>query len=478
MENRAEKRDIWDFEDNKLELFTMIHDILVNWWVILLGAIAATLMAFIILTESYVPQYTTDATFVVSSKGNSASYSNMSAVYEMAETLQAILQSNTMRKIIQEELGVEVIEAQLSAEILGETNFLVLYVTAPTSKEAIEVIRVVIDNYTRVSYYALGSTIMEVLDEPEVPLYPSNPLNIEKDMMKVFLLTAGIMVLLFGLLSYLKDTIKREEEIEKKLDARSMGAIPHEAKYKTLKELMKHKKNALLVNSPVAGFAFVESYKKLATKVEYQLRKEHENALVVTSVSENEGKSTVAANLAILLAEQAKRVILIEGDLRRPSQFLIFEADPTEEQEIGEYLSGNTKMKNVITKSGIDNLHCILGKNCYSTSTEKVDSKAMKDLLSACKEVADYVIIDSPPAGIIGDAEVLAKLAGAVLVVTKQNHMLAEDINEVLDTFRAQQAKVVGVVLNKTRTLSNVSGGGYYGRYGKYSKYAENRGNE
>ncbi len=476
-----EKRDIWDFEDVKLEPFTLIHDVLVNWWVILLGAIAAALMANIVLTERYEPQYSTSATFAVTSKSNANAYSNLSATYEMAETLQSILQSNTMRKIICEELEVDSVQAQISAEILGQTNLLELRVTAPTSKEATEVIRVVMDNYTRVSYYALGSAVMDVLEEPEVPIYPDNALDVSSSMKKVFVLVAAFLACVFGLLSYLRDTVKREEEIEKKLDARSMGAIPREFKYKTLREFLKHKKNALLVNNPVAGFAFVESYKKMAVKVENQMRKQGLKALVVTSVSENEGKSTVAANLAILLAEQSKKVILIEGDLRRPSQFLIFGADPEENQEIGEYLLGKTKVKNIISKSNIDNLYCILGKNCYSSSTEKVDSKRMSDLLVACKETADYVIIDSPPAGMIGDAEILARIAGAVLVVTKQNYMLAEDVNEVLDAFRAQQAKVVGVVLNKTMSLSGISNTGYYGRYGKYgkySKYAGSRGNE
>lgn len=82
----------------------------------------------------------------------------------------------------------------------------------------------------------------------------------------------------------------------------------------------------------------MESYKKLAAKVEYRMAKNEQKVLVVTSVSENEGKSTVAANLAITLAEQSKRVLLVDGDIRRPSQFLIFGMEPKEENELGEYL--------------------------------------------------------------------------------------------------------------------------------------------
>ena len=91
-----------------------------------------------------------------------------------------------------------------------------------------------------------------------------------------------------------------------------------------------------------------------------------------------------------------------------------------------------------------------------------------------CEEIADYVIIDTPPVGLLGDAEVLAKLAGSVILVTRQNFMQAEDINEALDSFRAQQSKVVGVVLNRVLSVSAASSGGYYGKYGKYARSRRN----
>lgn len=469
-----ENRDIWDLEEVKLEPITMIHDVLVNWWVILLGAIAAALMMSVVVSESYEPKYTTSATFAVSSKKDSNAYNNWTAAYEMAETLEAILKSNAMRKIINEELGVESTSAQISTEILGQTNLLVLKVTASTSKEATSVIRAVMNNYTRVSYYALGNAVMDVLQEPEVPMYPDNPLDVKYEAKRAFLIMAVALVFVFGLLSYFSDTVKRESEIEKKLDARSLGAIIYEMKHKTVRSFLKRKKSALLVSSPIAGFAFVEAYKKMAVKVDYQMRKYGCKTVVVTSVSENEGKSTVAANLAITLAEQSKKVILIEGDLRRPSQFLIFGHKPAEKQDIGEYLEGNTEFINLVLNSKIEGLQLVLGKTCYSSSTEKVDSEKMAELLRMCEEIADYVIIDTPPVGLLGDAEVLAKLAGSVILVTRQNFMQAEDINEALDSFRAQQSKVVGVVLNRVLSVSAASSGGYYGKYGKYARSRRN----
>ena len=106
----------------------------------------------------------------------------------------------------------------------------------------------------------------------------------------------------------------------------------------------------------------------------------------------------------------------------------------------------------------------------------------MPKLLNACRKFADYVVIDTPPAGLIGDAQVFAQSADAVLLVTKQNYMLAEDVNEILDDFRDNHSKVLGVVLNSVKTFQTLTEGpiggyGRYGRYGKYGNYGKNRGN-
>lgn len=185
------------------------------------------------------------------------------------------------------------------------------------------------------------------------------------------------------------------------------------------------------------------------------MAKNEQKVLVVTSVSENEGKSTVAANLAITLAEQSKRVLLVDGDIRRPSQFLIFGMEPKEENELGEYLRGNGSLADVMVPCTRKHMLFMGGKNCYSSSTEMLNSESFFKLMAACRKFVDYVIIDTPPAGIIGDAQIFAHCADAVMIVSKQNYMLAEDINEVMDAFRDKEGKVLGVVLNGSQALAH-----------------------
>ena len=401
------RNDMPAFMDTDLDPYTLVHDIVSNWWVIILGAIAGALLTYVVVSSRYVPEYTTQATFVVASRGDANAYSNLSSANTMAKTFEKILKSNIMEKKICEKLKVEELDAGGQAKKGG--------------------------------------------------------------------LVAGALVLiLLGMFSYMKNTIKQENEIEKKLDARSLGAISYEWKYKTIRDIFRRKKKAILVDDPVASFRFVESYKKLAAKVEYRMAKNEQKVLVVTSVSENEGKSTVAANLAITLAEQSKRVLLVDGDIRRPSQFLIFGMEPKEENELGEYLRGNGSLADVMVPCTRKHMLFMGGKNCYSSSTEMLNSESFFKLMAASRKFVDYVIIDTPPAGIIGDAQIFAHCADAVMIVAKQNYMLAEDINEVMDAFRDKEGKVLGVVLNGVRSFSGLVDspvGHYYGKYSKYGRY-------
>lgn len=468
------KNDMPAFMDNDLEPYTLIHDIVCNWWVIILGAIAGAMLTYVVVSSRYVPEYTTQATFVVASKADANGYNNLNSANEMAKRFEKILKSNIMEKKICEVLKVEELNADIHAKVLEGTNLLVLNVTADTPKDAIDIIRTIMDNYSSVSLYMVGNTVMDVLEDPKVPYTPDNPLNATGQAKKGGLAAGVLIILLLGLISYMRDTIKQEDEIEKKLDARSLGSISYEWKYKTIREWLHHKKKAILVDDPVASFRFVESYKRLAAKVEYRMDKEDRKVLVVTSVSENEGKSTVAANLAITLAEQSKKVLLIDGDIRRPSQFLIFGMDLKEESELGEYLKGNGSFKDVIVSCTRKHMLFMGGKNCYSTSTELVSSESFAKLMEMCRKVVDYVIIDTPPVGLIGDAQIFSRCADAVMIVARQNYMLAEDINEALDDFRDNDSKVLGVVLNGARTFSGLVDspvGHYYGKYSKYGRY-------
>ena len=140
----SNRNDMPVFMDNDLDPYTLVHDIVSNWWVIILGAIAGALLTYVVVSSRYVPEYTTQATFVVASRGDANAYSNLSSANTMAKTFEKILKSNIMEKKICEKLKVEELDADIHAKVLEGTNMLVLSVTADTPKDSIDIIRTVI----------------------------------------------------------------------------------------------------------------------------------------------------------------------------------------------------------------------------------------------------------------------------------------------------------------------------------------------
>lgn len=460
-------------ENNRIEPFSIAHDILVNWWVILLGALVAAMLTYVGVCLRYDPQYSTSATFAVVSTGDGGS---SGGDVSMAWTFQKIFASSSMNKILCEQMDIDSLEdvdGDIQTSVVENTNLLTLSVTADSPKDAYDMIHIIMDNYTTISYYSVGSAALEALQEPEIPVRPVNPRRAGEAAAMALLGTAALLAIFFGVFSYLKDTVKTEEEIEQKLDARSLGQIMYEFKFRTLRNFARHNREALLVNQPLAGFEFVESCRKFVARVQYLMEKHGSKVLVVTSVSENEGKSTVAANLAISLADQDKKVMLLDGDLRRPSQFLILGVKPDDESELGEFLKGELEMKKLVRTTSVRGLFFMGGRNCYSHSTDILQSGKTKELLEASRKLVDYVVIDTPPAGIVADAELYARYADEVCLVVRQNYILAEDINDILDRLRDTGCRILGVVLNRAMsfgTLARGTAGRYHGRYG-YGKY-------
>ncbi len=116
------RNDMPAFMDTDLDPYTLVHDIVSNWWVIILGAIAGALLTYVVVSSRYVPEYTTQATFVVSSRGDANAYSNLSSANTMAKTFEKILKSNIMEKKICEKLKVEELDADIHAKVLEGTN--------------------------------------------------------------------------------------------------------------------------------------------------------------------------------------------------------------------------------------------------------------------------------------------------------------------------------------------------------------------
>jgi capsular exopolysaccharide synthesis family protein len=289
-----------------------------------------------------------------------------------------------------------------------------------------------------------------------------------------FLIGAAAMVVLLAALSVTRDNIKNEKEVTRKLDIKLFGVIYHENIYKTLKSKIRKKKKSILITSPTVSFSFVESIKKLRSKLEYKAAAKNHNVLLVTSVLENEGKSTVATNLALALAQKSKRVLLIDADFSKPSLYKILQKDVAKKQELGEYLMGKSDLNDALMVDENSGVFLLLGsKYCYN-SADLITGSSFAEMIEIQKNVMDYVIIDSPPISVSADTELLADIADASLLVVKQSYAKAKYVNDAIDTLAGTNSELLGCVYNNVHNSLFGPNIGYGHKYSYKNYYDTN----
>lgn len=467
MEERIDNETV-----QQIDLISMLKDIGREWMTILLLAIAAALFADIWICATYQPEYRTSTTFVVTAKGmNNNIYQNLNSTKELAGQFTEILGSNVLKKKVAQDLGMNSLDVETSVDLVPETNLITLSVKAGTAAESYRVLQSIMENYNTVSDYAIKNVIIETIQQPSVAMAPTNLLNEKRMAMKVFIIAAGCLIILLAGISYIRDTIKNPGEVSIKLDTRLLGTIAYEKKTKSL--AMKRKKGylSMLVKNPLRSFAYVESSKMAASRVRSYMDKQNAKVLLVTSVMENEGKSTVAANLALSLAQEGCKVMLMDCDFRKPAQYKIFDVRDNEETDLGDVLINHASTEKIIRNWENSSLYMILNKTSSNSIETLLKSTTLKQIITFCRQKMDYVIIDTSPLALVSDTEELAQMTDASVLVVRQDTVLTKDINDAIDILNNTKGKVLGCILNGT-TSQNAGRNSYYGYGGHYGKRA------
>lgn len=447
----------------------VIRDALRNWLIIVLVALAVGVGTYIMTDMEYAPKYQSKVTFVVTTRSSAATvYGNLSSTTELAGVFSELINSSVMRKNIQTALGGP-FSATISATVIPQTNLLNMTVTASDPRTAFLVAQAIIDHHEAVTYQVVDGVSLEVLQGAEVPAAPYNRANAASRMKKMMVLAALAATAFFAWMSAIRDTVRSGKEARKKLDCDYLGEIPHEEKYKTLIARLRRRKSGILVTNPVTSFRFVETMRKLARRVEHHMNQG--KVLMVTSVLENEGKSTVAVNLALTMAQRHKKVLLIDCDLRKPACHTLLERKHTG-HGTRDVLAGRANLGDALARYKNTNLFVLLESKSDSNSGDLLNSDAMKALTDWARREFDFVVLDLPPMSVVTDSETVSDIADASLLVVRQNTTRTAGLNKAIAALEGGKAKLLGCVLNNVYSTFLSSGQGYrYGGYGQYSHY-------
>lgn len=221
-----------------------------------------------------------------------------------------------------------------------------------------------------------------------------------------------------------------------------------------------------------------EIFRMLRTNIEFT---GVENRIIaVSSCTPNDGKSTVAYNLACAFAEAGKKTLMVDADLRKSVLLKRLQVEG-ELKGLSHLLSGQAVVGDIMYNTGKSNLY-LMPPGIYPINpTELLGNERFQKLIAALRDVFEYVIIDTPPLGSVIDAAVVAKQCDGSILVLAANHTSRAEAIAVTEQMRSANPNILGVVLNKVE----VKGSGYYGKkyggyYGKYEygKYGYGYGEE
>ncbi|MCM1157454.1 MAG: CpsD/CapB family tyrosine-protein kinase [Bacteroidales bacterium] len=215
-----------------------------------------------------------------------------------------------------------------------------------------------------------------------------------------------------------------------------------------------------------------EAYKTLRTNISFS--GEDIRVLAITSSVPNEGKSAVSFNLANSLAEDGKKVLYIDADIRKSVTIARYGVD-VETKGLSHYLSGQCDADEVIYETNVENFQIIFTGQAAPNPSELLGNNRFKTLIAEARQDFEYVIIDCPPLGSVIDAAVIAKECDGAIIVIETDNASYKIVQRVKKQLEQSGCKILGAVLNKVEMGGKgYYGKGYYGRYyGDYGSYGE-----
>ena len=434
-----------------INLRSVVRDVLAHFWVILLIAASMWMLTGVCSKVVYEPTYTSTVTFAVSTKGNSNALSNLSLTKGLTEVFSTVFESNILKTKVAENMGVSNLDAQITATVIPETNLLKVNVTADDPETAFRTLTLTIDNYESISEYLFDNAVLTVLKEPNVPMAPSNSVNTGKLQKEAALVGALLAIVILALLSAKRETIQTKQTARHQLEGELFGSISHDAKAlspEQAKGAGKKVKSAALITNPLVSYHFKEDCQKLCSRLDYYMKKYKRQVLLISSAAENEGKSTVAANMALALAERNKKVLLIDCDFRKPSQQKIFGIEKGTTQDFVKYIMNpaGVSLDSVLTER--NKVHLAVTYTGYDKTPQIIANPNLKDFIEKQKQYFDYIILDSPPMLMATDAKALTQVSEEVMLVVRQDWSIIRDINDCIDFMRSGNAHFIGYVLN------------------------------
>ena len=302
--------------------------------------------------------------------------------------------------------------------------------------------------------------IQDIAEPPQNPIRPKKKLNIALGMM--IGLFGGITLAFFK--EYMDTSLKDQSDIAQFLDLPIIGSVP---RIKVDRKNIKIKSGIDMVVELDSNSIAAEAYRSIRTNLLFSLSDaDFSNSVIITSSVPKEGKTTTAANLAVMIARSGEKVLLVDADMRKPKTHSVFNLK--NQAGLSDFLLGAKDFDSIINHAAVDNLSIITAGSISNRPAELLASVNMKVFLSRASSQFSKIIFDTPPITLVTDASILSSVTGAgVILVAESGRTTKELLHASKELLRKVNSKIIGVVLNNvTLTKAGHLNSQYY--YRKY----------
>ncbi|MCB0171736.1 MAG: polysaccharide biosynthesis tyrosine autokinase [Anaerolineae bacterium] len=297
---------------------------------------------------------------------------------------------------------------------------------------------------------------LTIIEPAAVPFAPINSDNARRNAIAAavfgLILTAGVAYLV----EYFDDTLKSTEDVERTLNLPTLATVSY------IKS-MKSEPSAAVVSQDIFS-PEAEAYRTLRTNIQFSDHNADLDTLLITSSTNGEGKSMTASNLAVIMAQANKRVVLIDADMRRPVVHRIFRI-PNRLGLSNLLVNPNLDLDHILTQRKVSNLNILPSGPIPPNPAELLGSPQMSYLLDRLHEQADIIIIDSPPLLAVTDASILATQVAGTLFVIEAGRTHSRTCQRAVSVLAQVGIAPLGVVLNKFEPTQTRDGYAYYNYY-------------
>ncbi|MFD1403893.1 polysaccharide biosynthesis tyrosine autokinase [Robinsoniella peoriensis] len=465
-----DKIDIIYDDDKILDVRNFIDNMwngLKRWKILLLLVFLMTSGGIVAVKSwNYTLLYQAKLTYVVTKTGDAAT--DVVITGRLSASFPDILANTGLSSDIKQKMQIK--EEKLPGSIrmynTSSSNMLNVMITSADYNQANAMMEAFQETYPVYASKNVGTVELNVIDYTLATENPVNPYPQLKYILMGILSGGCCVFVLLVCYALTRKTIRRETDMKKIVNLDCLAYIPKVKEKKRTNKEVRH----ILISDKKVSYDFRQAIRSIQSRTAKHLKEENAKILMITSSLPSEGKTTFAVNLAQAMADEGKRVVLVDCDLRHPSIGTMLGIENSGEG-LQDVIENKLELEKAVKKYR-DHIMVLCAGKAREDTANVLSNPRFQEILDSLGSEYDYVVIDTPPVSFFTDASMISEYADAGIYLVRQDYVEARYVREGMEMLANSELKLVGYVLNYVEAgfLKYGYHNYYYGKSYRYYK--------